>query len=82
MHKSNRFIHDAKCWIRKLDAVADLFSFFRFDKSGNEDLVNAMAKWVFQEEGVLRVGKVIHHRVGETEPPEAYTVTDMVVSCS
>ena len=51
----------------------------RFGKSGNEDLVNALSKWVFQEVGVLRTGKVVHHRVGEKEAPEAYTITDMVV---
>jgi len=53
--------------------------FFRYAKSGNEDLVNAMTKWVFQEIGVLRVGKINHHKIGESEPPEAYTVNDMVV---
>ena len=63
-------------------AVLNLFClrFFSFDKSGNADLISALSKWVFQETGVLRVGKVTHHRVGESEPPEAYTVTDMVVS--
>ncbi|XP_076817367.1 dolichyl-diphosphooligosaccharide--protein glycosyltransferase 48 kDa subunit-like [Clavelina lepadiformis] len=49
-----------------------------YEKAGNEDLVNAMSRWVFQEVGVLRTGKVTHHKVGETEPPEAYTITDMV----
>lgn len=34
---------------------------------------------MFKEEGVLRVGEVSHHRVGETAPPNAYTVTDLVV---
>lgn len=49
-----------------------------YDKAGNEDLINSVTKWVFQEVGVLRVGEVAHHKVGDTEPPEAYTVTDMV----
>lgn len=40
----------------------------------------ALSRWVFKEEGVLRVGPVSHHRVGETSPPNAYTVTDLVVS--
>lgn len=39
----------------------------------------ALSRWVFKEEGVLRVGPVSHHRVGETAPPNAYTVTDLVV---
>ena len=38
-----------------------------------------MSRWVFKEEGVLRVGAVSHHRVGELAPPNAYTVTDLVV---
>ena len=48
-------------------------------KSGNEELCIALSKWVFKEEGVLRVGKVEHHKVGETSPPEAYTVMEDVV---
>lgn len=39
----------------------------------------ALSRWVFKEEGVLRVGPVSHHRVGEKSPPHAYTVTDLVV---
>lgn len=42
----------------------------------------ALSRWVFKEEGVLRVGPVSHHRVGETAPPNAYTVTDLVVRAS
>ena len=57
-----------------------MLTLFSFTKSGNEDLITALSKWAFQEVGVLRVGKISHHRVGEIEPPEAYTVTDMVVS--
>lgn len=50
----------------------------RFAKTGNYELAVALSRWVFKEEGVLRVGKVSHHRVGETEPPSAYTITDLV----
>lgn len=31
---------------------------------------------------MLRVGEVSHHRVGEIAPPNAYTVTDLVVRLS
>ena len=51
----------------------------RFAVSGNYDLAVALSQWVFKEKGVLRVGKVKHHRVGETDPPPAYTVMDDVV---
>lgn len=37
---------------------------------------------MFKEKGVLRVGAVKHNKQGEKEPPQAYTVFDMVVSTS
>ena len=48
--------------------------------SGNQALATALTQWCFKEKGVLRVGAVKHHRVGEKEPPQAYTVFDEVVS--
>ena len=41
----------------------------------------ALSRWCFQQSGVLRVGKVNHHLVGETAPPslETYTINDDVV---
>lgn len=54
----------------------------RFPKSGNEDLALSLTQWVFKEKGVLRVGAVKHNKQGEKEPPQAYTVFDMVVSTS
>lgn len=53
--------------------------FCRYSQTGNYDLAMALSRWVFKEEGVLRVGTVSHHRVGELAPPNAYTVTDLVV---
>ncbi|XP_075882604.1 dolichyl-diphosphooligosaccharide--protein glycosyltransferase 48 kDa subunit [Nelusetta ayraudi] len=48
------------------------------EKTGNMELAEALSRWVFKEAGVLRVGDVTHHRVGESSPPAAYTVTDLV----
>lgn len=45
------------------------------------ELAEALSRWVFKEAGVLRVGDVTHHRVGDSAPPAAYTITDLVVSC-
>ncbi|KAJ8320210.1 hypothetical protein KUTeg_001797 [Tegillarca granosa] len=45
----------------------------KFDKSGNQELALNLAQWVFKEKGVLRVGKVAHHKKGESNPPIAYT---------
>lgn len=53
--------------------------FCRYSQTGNYELAMALSRWVFKEEGVLRVGTVSHHRVGELAPPNAYTVTDLVV---
>ena len=49
-----------------------------FDQSNNHAIATALTKWVFKETGVLRVGTVKHHLIGETEPPTAYTVEDKV----
>lgn len=53
---------------------------FRYSQTGNQELVEALSRWVFKEAGVLRVGAVSHHKVGESAPPAAYTITDLVVS--
>ncbi|CAI5441651.1 unnamed protein product [Caenorhabditis angaria] len=49
-------------------------------QSGNAALADAITKWVLKENGVIRVKKVNHHLVGETQPPpQEYTITDDVV---
>ena len=40
----------------------------------------SLSQWVFKERGVIKVGKVVHYKKGETTPPQAYTVMDEVVS--
>jgi len=52
----------------------------RFTQSGNQQLAVSLSQWVFKEKGVLRVGTVKHHRVGESSAPTAYTIMDDVVS--
>jgi oligosaccharyltransferase complex subunit beta len=47
-------------------------------QSGNQELAVSLSQWVFKEKGVLRVGKVKHHKTGEANPPQAYTITDNV----
>lgn len=51
----------------------------RFERSGNEMVATAIARWVFKENGVIRVSGVHHRRVGESQPPAAYTIMDDVV---
>ena len=52
----------------------------RHSRSGNQQVALALADWVFKQQGVLRVGKVKHYKVGENTPPAAYTIEDNVVS--
>ena len=56
-----------------------LFLWIRFTQTGNRDLAVSLSQWVFKEKGVLRVGTVKHHRVGESTAPTAYTIMDEVV---
>ena len=48
-------------------------------KSGNAQFALDVAAWTFQESLVLRIDKVEHHRVNETEPRELYTNNDNLV---
>lgn len=50
----------------------------KYAKSGNQDLAMSLADWVFREKGILRVGKVEHHKAGEKQPPVAYTIMETV----
>ncbi|XP_060930212.1 dolichyl-diphosphooligosaccharide--protein glycosyltransferase 48 kDa subunit [Limanda limanda] len=50
----------------------------RYEQTGNMELAEALSRWVFKEAGVLRVGAVTHHTVGEISPPAAYTIIDLV----
>jgi len=47
-----------------------------YDKSGNEDLAVSLSKWVFKEEGVLRVTSVEHFIKGTKSAPEYYTILE------
>lgn len=49
-----------------------------YEKSGNQDVATAIGKWVFGEVGRLRVVSIKHNKVGEVQPPQAYTITDPV----
>jgi len=64
-----------KCELLNLNCI----SVARFTQAGNQDLAVSLTQWVFKEKGVLRVGTVKHHRVGELSAPAAYTIMDEVV---
>ncbi|THU47730.1 hypothetical protein C4D60_Mb09t18710 [Musa balbisiana] len=45
-------------------------------KSGNEQFVTEISKWVFHERGHLKAVNVRHHKVGETNEPSMYRIND------
>ncbi len=49
-------------------------------KSGNAQFARDIVAWTFQENLVLRIDKVEHHKVNATEPSEQYTVNDQLVN--
>lgn len=50
-----------------------------YKKSGNQDVALSIGQWVFGEVGHIRVVTVKHHKAGETQPPQAYTINEPVV---
>jgi len=50
-----------------------------YEKSGNLDFITNISKWTFQEKKVLKVVSSKHHKVGETERPEYYTIKNNIV---
>ncbi|OVA06405.1 UbiB domain [Macleaya cordata] len=45
-------------------------------KSGNEQFVTELSKWVFHERGHLKAVNVRHHKVGDTAEPAIYRIND------
>ena len=62
-------------------SVEKAISGMKSEKSGNQILANALARWCFKQTGVLRTTNVNHHLVGEKSPPAAgtYTINDEIV---
>ncbi|CAK9150720.1 unnamed protein product [Ilex paraguariensis] len=48
----------------------------KYGKSGNEQFVTELSKWVFHERGHLKAVNVGHHKVGETDEPAMYRIND------
>ncbi|PHT42097.1 Dolichyl-diphosphooligosaccharide--protein glycosyltransferase 48 kDa subunit [Capsicum baccatum] len=45
-------------------------------RSGNEQFVTEISKWVFHERGHLKAVNVRHHKVGEADEPSIYRIND------
>ncbi|CAL5386244.1 unnamed protein product [Camellia sinensis] len=48
----------------------------KYEKSGNEQFVTELSKWVFHERGHLEAVNVRHHKVGEIDEPAIYRIND------
>ncbi|MBA0667357.1 hypothetical protein Goklo_000457 [Gossypium klotzschianum] len=48
----------------------------RYEKSGNEQFLTELSKWIFHERGHLKAVNVKHHKVGETDEPALYRIND------
>eukprot|EP00262_Sarcandra_glabra_P002092 TRINITY_DN12348_c0_g1_i1.p1 TRINITY_DN12348_c0_g1~~TRINITY_DN12348_c0_g1_i1.p1 ORF type:complete len:436 (-),score=61.57 TRINITY_DN12348_c0_g1_i1:475-1782(-) len=48
----------------------------KHEKSGNEQFVTELSKWVFHERGHLKAVNVRHNKVGETVEPAMYRIND------
>lgn len=49
------------------------------EQSGNLNVINSVSKWVFGENGRIRVVSVKHHKDGEKEAPAFYTILEPAV---
>uniref|UniRef100_A0A0C9RWI6 Dolichyl-diphosphooligosaccharide--protein glycosyltransferase 48 kDa subunit n=1 Tax=Wollemia nobilis TaxID=56998 RepID=A0A0C9RWI6_9CONI len=57
-------------------AVKKFGSSVEYAKSGNEQFVSELSKWVFHEMGHLKAMNVQHHKIGESGEPAMYRITD------
>ncbi|KAL8549752.1 hypothetical protein ACS0TY_008550 [Phlomoides rotata] len=48
----------------------------KYEKSGNEQFVTELSKWIFHERGHLKALNLKHNKVGETEEPSMYRIND------
>ncbi|OIW08703.1 hypothetical protein TanjilG_03379 [Lupinus angustifolius] len=48
----------------------------KHDKSGNEQFLTELSKWVFHERGHLKAVNVQHHKIGEADEPAMYRIND------
>ncbi|KAJ6420016.1 hypothetical protein OIU84_030023 [Salix udensis] len=48
----------------------------KYDKSGNEQFVAELSKWVFHERGHLKAVNLRHNKAGETDEPAMYRIKD------
>ncbi|CAA2960930.1 dolichyl-diphosphooligosaccharide--protein glycosyltransferase 48 kDa subunit-like [Olea europaea var. sylvestris] len=57
-------------------AVQKVGSSYKYEKSGNEQFVTELSKWVFHERGHLKAVNLKHNKVEGTEEPSMYRIND------
>ncbi|GFP84430.1 dolichyl-diphosphooligosaccharide--protein glycosyltransferase 48 kDa subunit [Phtheirospermum japonicum] len=48
----------------------------KYGKSGNEQFVTELSKWIFHERGHLKAVNLKHNKAGETDEPPIYRIND------
>ncbi|KAL1566573.1 Dolichyl-diphosphooligosaccharide--protein glycosyltransferase 48 kDa subunit [Salvia divinorum] len=48
----------------------------KYEKSGNEQFITELSKWIFHERGHLKAANLRHNKVGESEEPLMYRIND------
>ncbi|XP_012855018.1 PREDICTED: dolichyl-diphosphooligosaccharide--protein glycosyltransferase 48 kDa subunit [Erythranthe guttata] len=56
--------------------VQKIGSLNKYEKSGNEQFVTELSKWIFHERGHLKAVHLKHNKIGETEEPSIYRIND------
>ncbi|KAL2905608.1 Dolichyl-diphosphooligosaccharide--protein glycosyltransferase 48 kDa subunit [Bienertia sinuspersici] len=51
-------------------------STYKYKKSGNEQFLMELSKWILHERGHLKAVNIRHHRLGETNEPSIYRIND------
>ncbi|XP_027355550.1 dolichyl-diphosphooligosaccharide--protein glycosyltransferase 48 kDa subunit [Abrus precatorius] len=69
---SNRFFQSA---VQKAGSTT------KYNKSGNEQFLTELSKWVFHERGHLKAVNVQHRKVGEANEPAMYRINDNLEYC-
>ncbi|XP_015574562.2 dolichyl-diphosphooligosaccharide--protein glycosyltransferase 48 kDa subunit-like [Ricinus communis] len=64
---SNRFL---RSWVQKAGSST------RHERSGNEQFLTELSKWVFHERGHLKAENVRYKKVGEGDEPAMYRIND------
>lgn len=64
---SNRFFRSG---VQKAESTT------KCEKSGNEQFVTELSKWIFHERGHLKAVNLRHNKVGETNEPAMYRIKD------